>query len=209
MRKTLLTYWNTVAFQSLYARTAGWTPSQGAPAVAERPLLDRWLLPPVAVPPPHGGGAGRLAGPGRVRPGGTPARLPLVSAPMPRWWPPRNGGSRRRITVEGCRGLRGRFLGRPPGLRRRGGPPGSSPRIPVISGDGTSRVGGADLPERLVVQPVAVLPSSPRPQRGRPCCAGERGWDRSWLDRRSTSRSRLKRPYPLRDRSRVRRSDPS
>ena len=26
VRKTLLTYWNTVSFQSLYARTAGWAP---------------------------------------------------------------------------------------------------------------------------------------------------------------------------------------
>jgi isoleucyl-tRNA synthetase len=45
VRKTLLTYWNTVAFQALYARTAGWTPDAGGvPAPGERPLLDRWLL---------------------------------------------------------------------------------------------------------------------------------------------------------------------
>ncbi|MFJ6213976.1 isoleucine--tRNA ligase [Streptomyces sp. NPDC092296] len=44
VRKTLLTYWNTVAFQALYARTAGWAPSATDPAPAERPLLDRWLL---------------------------------------------------------------------------------------------------------------------------------------------------------------------
>ncbi|MDF9812642.1 isoleucine--tRNA ligase [Streptomyces sp. SPB162] len=44
VRKTLLTYWNTVAFQALYARTAGWTPGAGDPAPADRPLLDRWLL---------------------------------------------------------------------------------------------------------------------------------------------------------------------
>ncbi|WP_377272082.1 isoleucine--tRNA ligase [Peterkaempfera sp. SMS 1(5)a] len=44
VRKTLLTYWNTVAFQVLYARTAGWAPSAADPAAAERPLLDRWLL---------------------------------------------------------------------------------------------------------------------------------------------------------------------
>ncbi|MEE1942256.1 isoleucine--tRNA ligase [Streptomyces sp. TRM 70361] len=44
VRKTLLTYWNTVAFQVLYARTSTWTPSQADPAPAERPLLDRWLL---------------------------------------------------------------------------------------------------------------------------------------------------------------------
>ncbi|MFI5907246.1 isoleucine--tRNA ligase [Dactylosporangium sp. NPDC051541] len=44
VRKTLLTYWNTVAFQSLYGRTAGWTPSVTDPAPADRPVLDRWLL---------------------------------------------------------------------------------------------------------------------------------------------------------------------
>ncbi len=44
VRKTLLTYWNTVSFQSLYARTAGWQPSDGAPAPAERPVIDRWVL---------------------------------------------------------------------------------------------------------------------------------------------------------------------
>jgi isoleucyl-tRNA synthetase len=44
VRKTLLTYWNTVAFQALYARTAGWSPSDADPAPAQRPLLDRWLL---------------------------------------------------------------------------------------------------------------------------------------------------------------------
>jgi isoleucyl-tRNA synthetase len=44
VRKTLLTYWNTVAFQALYARTCGWAPSPADPAPAERPLLDRWLL---------------------------------------------------------------------------------------------------------------------------------------------------------------------
>jgi isoleucyl-tRNA synthetase len=44
VRKTLLTYWNTVAFQALYARTGGWAPSEEDPAPRERPLLDRWLL---------------------------------------------------------------------------------------------------------------------------------------------------------------------
>jgi isoleucyl-tRNA synthetase len=44
VRKVLLTYWNTVAFQALYARTNGWTPDQAAPAVDRRPVLDRWLL---------------------------------------------------------------------------------------------------------------------------------------------------------------------
>jgi isoleucyl-tRNA synthetase len=44
VRKTLLTYWNTVSFQSLYARTAGWQPTDGAPPAADRPVIDRWLL---------------------------------------------------------------------------------------------------------------------------------------------------------------------
>jgi len=45
VRKTLLTYWNTVAFQSLYGRASGWEPRQTpAPAVADRPALDRWAL---------------------------------------------------------------------------------------------------------------------------------------------------------------------
>ncbi|GAA2414885.1 isoleucine--tRNA ligase [Streptomyces glaucosporus] len=44
VRKVLLTYWNTVAFQALYARTSGWAPSESDPAPADRPLLDRWLL---------------------------------------------------------------------------------------------------------------------------------------------------------------------
>ncbi|WP_405619055.1 isoleucine--tRNA ligase [Streptomyces sp. NBC_01508] len=44
VRKTLLTYWNTVAFQALYARTSGWAPSGADPAPADRPVLDRWLL---------------------------------------------------------------------------------------------------------------------------------------------------------------------
>ncbi|MFF3867608.1 isoleucine--tRNA ligase [Micromonospora sp. NPDC001898] len=44
VRKILLTYWNTVAFQALYGRTAGWSPSGADPAPADRPVLDRWLL---------------------------------------------------------------------------------------------------------------------------------------------------------------------
>lgn len=44
VRKVLLTYWNTVSFQSLYARTAGWSPQAPARSVEARPLLDRWLL---------------------------------------------------------------------------------------------------------------------------------------------------------------------
>jgi isoleucyl-tRNA synthetase len=44
VRKVLLTYWNTASFLVLYANAGGWTPSLSAPAVAERPLLDRWVL---------------------------------------------------------------------------------------------------------------------------------------------------------------------
>ena len=44
VRKVLLTYWNTVAFHVLYARTAGWSPGAAeVPPVSERPVLDRWL----------------------------------------------------------------------------------------------------------------------------------------------------------------------
>lgn len=44
VRKTLLTLWNTVAFQALYARAENWQPHADRPPVAERPLLDRWLI---------------------------------------------------------------------------------------------------------------------------------------------------------------------
>jgi len=45
VRKVLLTYWNTVAFHTLYARTAGWDPATTpAPDLAQRPLLDRWAV---------------------------------------------------------------------------------------------------------------------------------------------------------------------
>ncbi|MDQ3095221.1 MAG: DUF5915 domain-containing protein, partial [Actinomycetota bacterium] len=44
VRKVLLTYWNTVSFHALYARTAGWAPTGGAPPVADRHVLDRWLV---------------------------------------------------------------------------------------------------------------------------------------------------------------------
>jgi isoleucyl-tRNA synthetase len=45
VRKVLLTYWNTVAFQVLYANLAEWTPGGEAPV--DRPpqhCLDRWAL---------------------------------------------------------------------------------------------------------------------------------------------------------------------
>ena len=44
VRKTLLTYWNTVSFQALYAREAAFEPGGAVPAVAARPVLDRWAL---------------------------------------------------------------------------------------------------------------------------------------------------------------------
>jgi isoleucyl-tRNA synthetase len=45
VRKTLLTYWNTVSFQVLYAREAGYEPTTTpAPPVADRIALDRWAL---------------------------------------------------------------------------------------------------------------------------------------------------------------------
>jgi isoleucyl-tRNA synthetase len=45
VRKTLLTYWNTVSFQALYARESGFEPLlTPAPPVAERSVLDRWAL---------------------------------------------------------------------------------------------------------------------------------------------------------------------
>jgi isoleucyl-tRNA synthetase len=43
VRKVLLTYWNSVSFQALYARVNDWTPGC-PPAVAERHVLDRWLV---------------------------------------------------------------------------------------------------------------------------------------------------------------------
>jgi len=45
VRKVLLTYWNTVAFQALYAKTAGWVPhTEPVTDLAHRPVLDRWAL---------------------------------------------------------------------------------------------------------------------------------------------------------------------
>lgn len=44
VRKVLLTYWNTAAFQALYANANDWSPGSPAPAVAERPAMDRWVL---------------------------------------------------------------------------------------------------------------------------------------------------------------------
>ncbi len=45
VRKTLLTYWNVVSFQALYARESDVDPSTvQAPAFNDRPALDRWAL---------------------------------------------------------------------------------------------------------------------------------------------------------------------
>jgi isoleucyl-tRNA synthetase len=45
VRKVLLTYWNTVAFHTLYANANSWTPeSSDEPPVAERPAMDQWIL---------------------------------------------------------------------------------------------------------------------------------------------------------------------
>ena len=43
VRKTLLTYWNTVSFFSLYANASSFDLAT-APAVSARPLMDRWII---------------------------------------------------------------------------------------------------------------------------------------------------------------------
>uniref|UniRef100_S0DDI0 isoleucine--tRNA ligase n=1 Tax=termite gut metagenome TaxID=433724 RepID=S0DDI0_9ZZZZ len=43
VRKVLLTYWNSVSFQALYARVNDWTPGN-PPVTTERHVLDRWLV---------------------------------------------------------------------------------------------------------------------------------------------------------------------
>jgi isoleucyl-tRNA synthetase len=43
VRKTLLTYWNTVSFHALYAKASNFELSQ-TPALADRPLMDRWII---------------------------------------------------------------------------------------------------------------------------------------------------------------------
>ena len=43
IRKVLLTYWNTVSFLSLYARTAEFSPEK-SPKPITRPIMDRWIL---------------------------------------------------------------------------------------------------------------------------------------------------------------------
>ena len=43
VRKTLLTYWNTVSFHALYANASNFEIAQ-TPALSERPLMDRWII---------------------------------------------------------------------------------------------------------------------------------------------------------------------
>ena len=43
VRKTLLTYWNTISFHSLYAQASGFDLSQ-SPARDTRPVMDRWII---------------------------------------------------------------------------------------------------------------------------------------------------------------------
>ena len=43
VRKTLLTYWNTVSFHALYAEASNFELSQ-SPLLADRPLMDRWII---------------------------------------------------------------------------------------------------------------------------------------------------------------------
>jgi len=44
VRRFILTLWNTYKFLCDYARIDGWDPGDPAPAVGERPELDRWCL---------------------------------------------------------------------------------------------------------------------------------------------------------------------
>lgn len=44
VKKFYLTLWNTYSFFVSYANINEWSPQQDAPPVAERPLLDRWVL---------------------------------------------------------------------------------------------------------------------------------------------------------------------
>lgn len=44
VKKFYLTLWNTYSFFTTYANIDGWTPEMEAPAVADRDVLDRWVL---------------------------------------------------------------------------------------------------------------------------------------------------------------------
>ena len=43
VRKTLLTYWNTVSFHALYAKASNFK-IESTPLLAQRPLMDRWII---------------------------------------------------------------------------------------------------------------------------------------------------------------------
>jgi isoleucyl-tRNA synthetase len=43
VRKTLLTYWNTISFHALYASASNFDPKK-SPAPAERSMMDKWIL---------------------------------------------------------------------------------------------------------------------------------------------------------------------
>ena len=43
-RRELLVLWNVYAFFTTYAELSGWTTTEPTPAVAGRPVLDRWIL---------------------------------------------------------------------------------------------------------------------------------------------------------------------
>jgi len=49
VRRFLLTIWNTHLFFTTYARIDGFDPTSEAPAVAERPVTDRWILAELAA----------------------------------------------------------------------------------------------------------------------------------------------------------------
>jgi isoleucyl-tRNA synthetase len=43
VRKTLLTYWNTISFHALYAQASDFSLDQ-SPAITERSIMDKWIL---------------------------------------------------------------------------------------------------------------------------------------------------------------------
>nr|MBA2509611.1 isoleucine--tRNA ligase [Nocardioidaceae bacterium] len=54
VRKFLLTVWNTYYFFTTYARIDGWSPADASPTpVAERPVMDRWVLAELAAAVGH------------------------------------------------------------------------------------------------------------------------------------------------------------
>jgi len=53
VRKVLLTYWNSVAFQALYARSNNWTPSPFEPSLVEPSSVEPSSVEPVETTPTH------------------------------------------------------------------------------------------------------------------------------------------------------------